>query len=125
MLNLTYIIAGFLLACAYGFMVSVISFVYTNLLTKPSEIFHGLYVKLFYAAQGSQCTPRDPFEVWWFRILIYCEKCNAGHLALWTFPFIIGIHDYSWISVPINIFACGWSILLVSILKSLYNKWVN
>lgn len=64
-----------------AFMCAVCGFVYTALLTDPDQIFDPLY----------RCLDRNlkkKGHIKLFNVLIGCEKCVSGEMALWTLVFL-------------------------------------
>lgn len=64
-----------------AFMCAICGFVYTSLLTDPDQIFDTLY----------SCLDRNlkkKGHVKLFNVLIGCEKCVSGEMALWTMIFL-------------------------------------
>lgn len=66
----------FIINSLMAFKISMIAYVYSCILTGPGEVFSSLYKKL--EEKLSEKWPRL------FKVLIDCEKCIAGQLALWS-----------------------------------------
>lgn len=64
----------------FAILISVFSFVYTVLLTDVDMIFNYLYNFL-----ENNTKKKDGSNRWYFYVLIGCEKCVAGQLALWLY----------------------------------------
>ena len=66
---------------AVAFLCAVSGFVYTTILTDPGEIFDNLYS--FLQRRFEATRPKL------FKVLIGCERCVSGQLALWTLVFLM------------------------------------
>lgn len=99
-----------------AFLIAILGFVYTNLLTEPEMILNPLY-------NWIQCKLTSACHVsWWrkalFKIIIHCEKCFSGQFAFW-FYLITEFKSYSFIE---HVFFVAFTIFIVSIVKNLYTK---
>lgn len=125
MLNVKELFDLFALSITIGFMVGCVGFIYTVVLTRPGEIFSGLYRRLNERFNKiDECTWRKHDHPL-FKILIGCEKCNSGQLALWTYPLFIGIRNYEPLHIMYHLFAISTAILFSIILNSIYQKWLR
>lgn len=109
-------------------LIAIFAYVYSNLLTEPNQILSGVYKKLysFFKTDKRLMEGRGPH--WLFKILIHCERCIAGQLALWFTLF------GNWFSILIEpdafmffkvIFSITFAILMTIIIKALTNKIIN
>lgn len=117
MFNLDYFILSFLLA--------VLAFIYTNVLTQAGEVFGALYSKLYRYFKSDereqQGLPKHPL----FKVLIDCEKCVAGQIAMWSY-LIINFNQYiCFISVLKHFLFVSLTIFAVIIIKSIYTKFLE
>lgn len=68
-----------------SFLIAVLSYVYTNVLTEPTEIFSKwksfLHNKLNDEEKLNAGYGYHPL----YKVLVHCEKCFGGQLALWTY----------------------------------------
>lgn len=65
-----------------AFLLGVLGFVYTNILTESGMIFAPLYKWLNFSVFKNE--KREDYH-WLFKILIHCERCFTGQLALWWY----------------------------------------
>jgi len=111
----------------YEFLIllGIFSFVYSNLLTEPNMILSGWYKWLNKVFKTDKRNEEGKGYHWLFMILIHCEKCIAGQLALW-FTLIENWFDMTNNNNPaliVNILlSITFTILVTSIIKNLYNK---
>lgn len=96
-----------------------ISWCYVFVLTKPGKILSG-FAK-FINKRHWTCDRRS--EAWWYKILLSCEWCIAGQIALWSsilyfifsgfsiFPFIM----FDILSIMLCI---SLSMITISLLKT-------
>jgi hypothetical protein len=110
-------------------LIAIFAFVYSNILTQPSEILSGVYRKLYVffnsdnrIMNGKQLHPL-------FKVLIHCEKCIAGQLALWFtlfgswFEILI---NENYLDVFIKVFlSITFTILTTITIKGIYNKYIK
>lgn len=112
-----------------SFLIAVFSFVYIVILTEPHQIFNSTYKKLdlFFNAKRNK---EGKTKHWLFKIIIGCEKCNAGQISFW-------LHLYmNWIdyiidpgkTLLIHLSFITFTILLTVIIThthKLIEKWLN
>jgi len=106
-------------------LIGACSFVYTNLLMEPDQIFGGLYRKAYFYfksdEKNEQGKPYHPL----FKIFFQCERCNAGQIALW-FYLCKNFHNQITIDeVLIGIVFILHSILFASVIRGIYNKIIS
>lgn len=110
--------------------ISITAFVYANILSQPGEIFgkwYGFLNNLFQTdkriSSGKQLHPL-------FKMMIGCEKCVSGQLALWYFMannyggYFIGVREFILTAFQHSFFIAT-TIFLTTIIKSLYEKYIN
>lgn len=92
-------------------------------------ILNGLYNRLdaFFNTDKRSCTSKGPH--WVFMVIMYCEKCNAGQLALWIFLYKYALPYYFEFGLIDAIGALMGFITLAiftaSVLKGLYIKYIE
>jgi small-conductance mechanosensitive channel len=92
-------------------LIAIAAFVYSYILTGPGMILEHLY------AEASTHWP-----AWLHKPVISCEKCVAGQLAFWLFPFWVTIKfDFEFDPVSHLLFIC-LTIYLVEMIKAIYTK---
>lgn len=76
-----------------SFLIAVLAYVYTNVLTEPDEILSGwkswLNNKLNDEERLSNGLGYHPL----YKVLVHCEKCFAGQVALWVY-LILSFETY-------------------------------
>jgi len=106
-------------------LIAVFAFIYSNILTEPNMILSGWYKWLYKVFKTDKRNEQGKGYHWLFMILVHCEKCIAGQLALWFtlianwFDIVVN-HDYSLIVVII--FSITLCILFTLIIKHTYNR---
>ena len=71
-----------------GFLIAVFSFTYTNILTDIFPPLNWIYRVLYHLFGTDERAKMGLEPHWFFKIIIFCEKCNAGQIALWSFLWI-------------------------------------
>ena len=110
--------------------ISISAFVYANILSQPGEVFgkwYGFLNNLFQTdkriVEGKGLHPI-------FKMIIGCEKCVSGQLAFWFFMahyyngYLSGTHSFIYNVFEHILFTCT-TIFLTTIIKSLYEKYIN
>ena len=118
MLTPTHLLLAFVIACT--------AVVYTCILTEPGEIFASwkrfLDSKLNTPKRACNGLGMHPL----YKVLVYCEKCIAGQMALWI--FLIYNFDYyqhgRWITIIPHVLFIGFTIFSAVAAKKLFN-WLN
>lgn len=113
--------------------------VYCIVLTEPQMLFTSWYKLLSKYASSKIvgidwdtmkfiCMYRKPMSVWWFKILIGCEKCFTGQLTLWLYLAwrynMYRTHESTFETALLHVFAVCFSIFTVIILVKIY-KWAT
>lgn len=101
-----------------GLLIALAAYVYTNILTDTNQIFNGLYNWL----DEKLNNPETGEKHWLFMVLIYCEKCVGGQMALWIYLF------YNWKIYTVDffttfichIFFITFTILSATVIKELH-----
>lgn len=110
-----------------SFLISITAFVYSNILTQPSEIFSSLYGRLdaFFGNDKRYCVGLGPHPI--FKMIIGCEKCVSGQMALWIFLFL-SYNNYlalEFSTIIYHVLFIGLTIFTTTIIKSIYSKHIN
>ena len=106
-------------------LIAVFAFVYTNILTDAEMLLNPLYNYLDCKLNGP-CN--DGTNHWLFKVLIHCERCVSGQLALWIYfyyNFVNYIFNFSIDLIFSHLFFITFTILLTCILKGIYNKHIK
>ncbi len=119
----------FAIAAIVAVMSAVTSCAHTAVLTQPGQIFAPVY-RWLDARLNYTNGQRNEEDHWLFKVLVGCEKCNSGQLALWSFIGVVLILYWGrWIvlllTVPFLFFACTGAILLVTLMKMKYEQFVE
>lgn len=108
-------------------LIAVFAFVYSNVLTEPNQIFNSLYKRLnvLFKTQERYVLGKGPH--WLFKILIHCEKCIGGQIALWMYGFthIMEYEEYPIETFFLHLAFVTFTILSVCIIKNIYTKYIN
>lgn len=108
----------------WSVLISIFSFVYTYILTQPDHLLNGTYKRLYSFFKTDERLAENKSVHWLFKILMYCEKCNAGQIACWLYLFN-NLHNYYLHPVRTFLFHLSFitlSIFLTSIIKNTYTK---
>lgn len=110
--------------------ISITAFVYSYILTQPGEILgsvYGFFDELFQtdkrARFGKGLHPM-------FKMIMACEKCVSGQLSFWYFlahyynGYLNGTQSFIYNALEHALFTCT-TIFLTTIIKSLYEKYIN
>ncbi len=111
----------------FAFTVAITAFTYSYILTKPSEVFAWLYKSLNILFKNTERYQRGDDMHPVFKLLIGCEKCVAGQLALWLF-IIVCRHTYLQDIIShmiIHILFIHTTIFLTTLIKSIYVKYIE
>lgn len=111
----------------FAILIGVFAFVYSNLLTEPDALLNKLYNRLdiFFKNDVRQMEGKGRHPL--FMILIHCEKCIAGQIALWGF----GYDNYIWYyfeplkAAGTHLIFVAFAILTAAILRGLYHKHIK
>lgn len=99
-----------------SFLIAVVAFVYTVLLTEPHMLLNGVYIWL----EGKLFVSKP----WWkrslFKIIIHCERCFAGQASLWLY-FVV-CTKYHLLQ---HIFFVAMTIFFVTLIRNLYYKYIQ
>lgn len=111
-----------------GFLLGLMAFVYSYLLTEPNAPLHGVYKWLskFFKTNEREMEGRPIHPL--FMVLMYCEKCVAGQCALWLFLWLHFAQYQIEISVALvlrHVFFVCWSIVMAGTIKALYIRLTN
>lgn len=101
-----------------SFLIAVLAYVYTNILTDVDMIFNGLYNWLDQKIVNQR---------WIFHIIIHCEKCIGGQLAFWIFSFIYhnAYLKHPFYTALIHIFFITFTILTTEFIKQTHKLIKN
>lgn len=110
-----------------SFLISVTAFVYSNVLTQPSEIFSNLYGRLdsFFENDRRYVHGLDQHPI--FKMVIGCEKCVSGQMSLWIFLFFNykNYLAFEFSTIIYHALFIGLTIFTTTIIKSIYSKHIN
>lgn len=114
----------------YTIFIAITAFTYSYILTQPNEIFgklYGIFNTLFKTdkriSAGKGVHPL-------FKMIMWCEKCVSGQMALWI--FLAFHYNYYLINLSLaiqtlitHIIFIGTTIFLTVIIKSIYIKKIE
>ena len=107
-----------------AFLIAVFSFVYCIVLTEPEMLLNGLYKWMDGLFATDLRAEFGKGKHWLFKVLIACEKCNSGQIALWLFLYK---NWYYYIIDPFqtllnHVFFISFTIFLTTIVKITHTK---
>lgn len=109
-------------------LVGIFAFIYSNILTQPTEVLAKLYRFLYKLFRTDNRMLQGQGPHWLFKILIHCEKCVAGQLALWLSIFgnwnDIFINHNSIVILKI-LLSITFTIFITITIKGIYNKYIK
>lgn len=76
-----------------SFLIAVLSYVYTNVLTEPTEIFSKWKAWLHNKLNDEDKLNAGLGYHALFKVLVHCEKCFSGQAALWVY-LILSFNTY-------------------------------
>lgn len=94
--------------------VAVIAVTYSCILTDADMILSRLYILSV-----------EKLPMWLHKPLISCEKCVAGQIALWLFPFWILGQINAKYACPVHVYFIMQTIINTSIIKAVYYKIIG
>lgn len=100
-------------------LIAIFAFTYSYLLTEENQIFNNLYNAL-----ESLLTDANGKTHWLFNVLIGCEKCVAGQIALWIY-FSQNIFGYildPFHTILNHLFFVTTAIFFTALIKNIYIK---
>ena len=100
-------------------LIAILAFTYSYLLTEEKQIFNRLYNAL-----ESLLTDANGRIHWLFNVLIGCEKCVAGQIALWIY-FSQNIFGYildPFQTILNHLFFVAFTIFFTALIKNIYIK---
>lgn len=109
---------------------AVISYVYCCILTGSGMIFFAL-PDMIRAVVFNPCKSdeQQPLSVMIFKILIDCEKCNCGQLALWSYLVYAlrnGYYQADWLAaLVLHLFTISLAILIITFINKAYLWAIN
>lgn len=110
-----------------SFLIALFSFVYTNILTGNGELLGSIYTKMYHYFNSDYREQRGHARHPIFKVLIDCEKCVSGQIALWSFLIIHidGYSEVSFILVLKHLLFITLTIFLTIVVKSFYQKHIE
>lgn len=108
----------------YSLLIGIFSFTYTYILTEGNQILNWPYKKLYKLFKTEERKEQGKGVHWLFMIIMYCEKCNAGQIALWMYLY----NNYqNYIIHPLSTFVfhiafVSLSIFFAATIKIIYTK---
>lgn len=114
-----------------SFLIAVSAFCYACLLTDPGMILNGLFKWLDFnmhykkanktcSASCSSCAERGWIAKAAFKIIIGCEKCIAGQVALWMYFFVCTKYQ------PLqHLFFVMFTIFITAVIREIYYKYIK
>lgn len=110
-----------------GILIAVLAFVYSNLLMEPDAMLNGFYNRMDLFFKTDERRKNGKGRHWLFMILVHCEKCIAGQLALWLFPFFnyIGYILNPVRTSLVHLFFVAFAILSAAIIRGIYIKYIR
>jgi hypothetical protein len=107
-----------LISYQLAFLIAVVAFVYTNILTQPEQLFAPLYKRLNSLFKSDERQRQGKSKHPLFMVMIHCEKCVAGQLSLWLYV-CYHTHDYNAIQ---HVLFVAFTIFIAHTIKQLNSK---
>lgn len=110
-----------------SFLIAVLAVVYVNILTGPGEVLEWLKRGLHNMLNDEQKLNDGEGYHPLYKMLVGCEKCFAGQVALWTY-FIMHVDRYQSISFTLifnHIMFISLTIFMTVIIQSIYKKLIE
>lgn len=108
----------------YSLLIGIFSFVYTYILTDANQILNPIYKRLYKFFKTEERKEKGKGVHWIFMIIMYCEKCNAGQIALWLYLYN-NYRSYILDPLPTFLFHVAFislSIFFAAFIKLIYTK---
>lgn len=110
-----------------SFLISVTAFVYSYILTQPTELLSSVYrcLDALFKNDKRYSKGLDMHPI--FKMIIGCEKCVSGQMALWIFLFF-NYKYYLALEFSTLIYHAlfiALTIFTTTIIKSIYSKHIN
>ena len=107
--------------------ISITAFTYSHILTRPGELFSWPYkiLDIFFKTDDRAMAGLGMHPL--FKLLIGCEKCVSGQMALWIFT-LLNLHSYPTdvkMYLIAHILFIGITIFFTTIIKSIYLKIID
>ena len=106
-----------------GVLIAIFAFVYTNILTDSEMLLNGVYNWM--DGLNNVATGK---KHWLFMVLIHCERCVSGQVALWLYLYYNlteYVFNFSFNLLFCHFFFITFTILCASIIKGIYNKHIK
>lgn len=108
-------------------LIAVFAFVYSYILTQPQMLLNSTYKRLDVFFKTKERKEKGLPVFWLFKIILQCEKCVGGQIALWLYAFT---HIDEYIEYPIetpflHLAFIAMTIFLVSVIKNIYTKHIS
>lgn len=113
----------------FSILIAVSAFVYSYLLTRPGKLLNGFYNRadVFFKTDARQSKGKGPH--WAFMLLINCEQCIAGQLALWLYVILCPTPKLEFIAIFMQvlklIFFVAHTILAAAVIKGVYTRYID
>lgn len=107
-------------------LIAITAFVYSYVLVQPGEIFAKIFLKLDLFFKSDERRAQGLGVHWLFKMIMWCEKCVAGQLALWIYLICCWpwyLQGYFIMIIPHFLFV-GLTIFLTLVIKKIYLKHI-
>jgi hypothetical protein len=111
----------------FAILIAVLAFVYSNLLMQPDAMLNGFYNRMDVRFKTDERKQNGKGRHWLFMITVHCEKCIAGQLAFWLFPFFnyIGYILNPVYTSLVHLLFVAFAIFSAAIIHGIYNKYIK
>lgn len=108
-------------------LIAVAAFTYSNILTKPDAMLNKLYNSLDMLFDNDKRRSNGKGYHPVFMILIHCEKCIAGQLALWIYAYnnVFGYILEPLETIGLHILFVAFTIFVAAVIRDLYYKYIH
>lgn len=108
-------------------LIAVLGVTYTYILTKPGQIFNGLYNKMDVWFKTDARAMKGKDKHWLFKVLIYCHLCFSGQFSAWLY---LALNYKNYLISPLqtlllHIFFVALTIFSAGVIKGIYTKYIE
>jgi hypothetical protein len=107
-----------------SFLIAILAFVYVCILAIPGEVFGKINNFLYLYFKNNEREQAGMFPHPIYKLLIGCEKCIAGQIALWSF-LVKNWTEYTYKLIFTHVLFVGLTIFITVIIKSIYKRYIE
>lgn len=108
----------------YSLLTAIAAFTYSYILTEPGEFFGKIHMWISdYFKNDQRMNEGQPLHPL-YKMIIGCEKCVAGQIALWSF-LAFNYDNYSIKAAFAHVLYVSLTIFLAAVIKGIYIKTIK